>query len=127
MERQTSMGKWVEFLRRWLQNLRAKPLGKASDGGRNTSGSVWRGMSRRRKLACWRSLTPREQQIAAMICQHLRNRQIAQRLVVSPNTVKGHVHRVLTKFGVHSKAELRQTLADWDFEAMYASETWMPK
>lgn len=117
MERHTGSEKWVEWLARWFESLLAKSSGKAPDGRQNPSGRAARGMSRRRKLACWRSLTPREQQIAVMICQHLSNRQIAQRLVVSPNTVKGHVHRVLTKFGVHSKAELRQALADWDFEA----------
>lgn len=117
MDRQIGLAKWVKAFSGWLESLRAKFAGQAPDGRQNTSSRAAGGISRRRRLACWRSLTPREQQIAAMICQHLSNRQIAQRLVVSPNTVKGHVHRVLSKFGVHSKAELRQALADWDFEA----------
>ena len=43
------------------------------------------------------------------------NRQIAARLVLSPETVKTHLRSVLHKFGLRSKAELRQALAGWDF------------
>jgi two-component system response regulator NreC len=66
-------------------------------------------------LLRWRSLSPREQQVAALACLNYTNRQIAARLVISPETVKTHVRNVLRKFGLHSKAELRQALVDWDF------------
>ncbi|MEM3432749.1 MAG: helix-turn-helix transcriptional regulator [Candidatus Methanomethyliaceae archaeon] len=66
----------------------------------------------------WHLLTRREQQVAWLVCQRLSNRQIAQRLVLSTNTVKGHVHRVLVKFGVRSKAELRQVLGECDLDAL---------
>lgn len=65
----------------------------------------------------WRTLTPREQQVAVMICQNYTTREIAAQLVVSTNTVKAHVRRVLTKFDVHSRSELRMLLAGFDFEA----------
>ena len=68
-------------------------------------------------LACWRSLTPREQQIAALACMNYTNRQIAAHLFISPETVKTHMRNVLRKFDLHSKAELRQTLGDWDFSS----------
>jgi DNA-binding CsgD family transcriptional regulator len=45
------------------------------------------------------------------------NRQIAARLQITPETVKTHVRNVLHKFDLHSKAELRRSLADWDFSA----------
>ncbi len=65
----------------------------------------------------WHSLTPREQQVAALACLNYTNRQIASHLVISPETVKTHMRNVLRKFDLHSKAELRQILADWDFSA----------
>jgi DNA-binding CsgD family transcriptional regulator len=68
-------------------------------------------------LYCWRSLSPREQEVTALICLNYTNRQIARRLVISPQTVKSHVRSLLGKFGLHSKAELRRALADWDFSA----------
>ena len=66
-------------------------------------------------LRLWQSLSAREQQITALICLNYTNRQIAARLVISIETVKSHVRRVLHKFNLHSKAELRQALAELDF------------
>jgi DNA-binding NarL/FixJ family response regulator len=66
-------------------------------------------------LRVWRSLSSRQQQITALICLNYTNRQIAARLVVSTETVKSHVRNVLHKFNMHTKTELRQALAEWDF------------
>ena len=63
----------------------------------------------------WRALTPRQQQVAALACLNFTNRQIAARLGISPQTVKSHMRNLLHSFGLQSKAELRETLADWDF------------
>jgi DNA-binding CsgD family transcriptional regulator len=65
----------------------------------------------------WDTLTPREQSVAAFTCLGMTNRQIAARLSLSPETIKTHVQNVLIKFDIHSKAELRQVLAGWDFSA----------
>ncbi len=63
----------------------------------------------------WERLSGREQQVTALACLGCTNRQIAARLVLSPETVKSHLRSVLHKFGLRSKAELRQALSDWDF------------
>jgi DNA-binding CsgD family transcriptional regulator len=68
-------------------------------------------------VAHWRFLSAREQQVAALTCLNFTNRQIAARLMVTPETAKTHVRNVLRKFDLHSKAELRRALADWDFSA----------
>ena len=63
----------------------------------------------------WESLSPREQDIAALTCLGLTNRQIAGRLSLSPETIKTHIRNVLFKFNLNSKDELRHILAGWDF------------
>jgi DNA-binding NarL/FixJ family response regulator len=68
-------------------------------------------------LELWRSLPPRQQEITALICLGYTNRQIAASLGLSPETVKSHVRRLFSRFGVSSRAEIRQLLADWDFSA----------
>ena len=68
-------------------------------------------------MAHWGFLSAREQQVAALICLNFTNRQIAARLLITPETAKTHVRNVLRKFDLHSKAELRRALADWDFSA----------
>ena len=68
-------------------------------------------------LQRWQALSVREQQVAALVCLNYTNRQIGLRLSISPETVKSHVRNLLAKFNLHTKTELRQLLADWDFSA----------
>jgi DNA-binding CsgD family transcriptional regulator len=66
-------------------------------------------------LQTWQAISPREQQVAAFVCLNYTNRQIAARLGISQETVKTHVRNLLIKFGLRTKVELCQFLADWDF------------
>jgi DNA-binding NarL/FixJ family response regulator len=51
------------------------------------------------------SLSPREQQILALLAAGWNNRRIAESCYLSVNTVRTHVQNVLVKLGVHSKLE----------------------
>lgn len=51
------------------------------------------------------SLTVREQEVLEFLGQGLTNREIAERLVVSPKTVEHHVSQILAKLGARSRAE----------------------
>jgi DNA-binding CsgD family transcriptional regulator len=66
-------------------------------------------------LRPWWELTARQREIAALVCSGFTNQEIAQRLKISPETVKTHIRQVLARFDVHSKAELQRRLANWDF------------
>jgi DNA-binding CsgD family transcriptional regulator len=68
-------------------------------------------------LARWHELSPREQQVTALICLNLTNSQIAERLIVAPETVKSHVRNVFNKLNLRRKTEVRQMFSDWDFSA----------
>jgi DNA-binding NarL/FixJ family response regulator len=50
-------------------------------------------------------LTDREIQILRMLEMGLSNREIAKRLCIAVHTVKNHVHNLLTKLGVSTRAE----------------------
>ena len=63
----------------------------------------------------WSSLSHREQQVVALICLGYRNYEIAQTLVITPETVKSHLKRIFNKFNLHSTKELRFALKNWDF------------
>ena len=73
----------------------------------------------------WSALSPREKQVAALVCTGLTGRQIAAKLVVSPETVKTHVRHILRKFNLSSRRELCRLLADWDFSPWLSGE-WSP-
>ncbi len=63
----------------------------------------------------WDSLSQREQQVAALICLNYRNYQIAEKLVIAPETVKTHLQNIFAKFNLRSSKELRLVLKDWNF------------
>lgn len=51
-------------------------------------------------------LTRREQEVLALLAQGASNRQIAETLMVSENTVKTHVRHILEKLGLRSRGEV---------------------
>ncbi|NPA91339.1 MAG: response regulator transcription factor [Chloroflexi bacterium] len=50
-------------------------------------------------------LTPRERQVLELVALGLTNREIAERLVISENTVRTHLRRILHKLHVRSRVE----------------------
>lgn len=64
----------------------------------------------------WASLSHREQQVVALICLGHRNYEIANILVIAPETVKTHLQRIFDKFQLRSSKELRLALKDWNFQ-----------
>jgi len=65
--------------------------------GRNTPG--------RRTGAGAPELTDREQEVLQLVAQGLTNKQIAQRLVISPATAKTHLARIMQKLGVSTRTQ----------------------
>jgi DNA-binding NarL/FixJ family response regulator len=51
-------------------------------------------------------LTPRENQVCALIAQGRSNKQIAARLFITLATVKDHVHSILQKTGAANRAAI---------------------
>ncbi|MFI6407596.1 ATP-binding protein [Streptomyces sp. NPDC050548] len=58
------------------------------------------------------SLTPQQREIALLAAAGLTNKQIAERLFLSPRTVAAHLRQLFPKLGVASRAALRDALAD---------------
>ena len=54
---------------------------------------------------CWH-LTPREVQVAKLVCKGFDNEQIGHKLHISYNTVRAHLGNMFRKVGVRGKATL---------------------
>ena len=51
-------------------------------------------------------LTEREREVLGLLAQGVTQKDVAQRLSISPKTVATHIQNLLGKLGVHSRAEL---------------------
>ncbi len=59
-----------------------------------------------RQVDPWHPLSEREYEVAQLVAAGLTNRQIAERLVVSPKTISAHISHILTKLGAGRRAEI---------------------
>ncbi|MEW6571010.1 MAG: response regulator transcription factor [Nitrospirota bacterium] len=68
------------------------------------------GPSEKRKI----NLTKKEKEIISLICHGYRNKEIAQKLDISEQTVKSHCNRIFKKVGVSDRLQL----------ALYTHKMW---
>jgi DNA-binding CsgD family transcriptional regulator len=58
----------------------------------------------------WEALTDAERSVARLVAEGLTNREVADRLVVSPHTVSTHLRRAFVKLSINSRADLARLL-----------------
>jgi len=51
-------------------------------------------------------LTPREEQVVALVADGLSNREVAHGLCLSEHTIKKYLFRIFDKLGISSRVEL---------------------
>jgi len=62
----------------------------------------------------WTALTTSELTVARLVAEGLTNREVAERLFVSPHTVSSHLRHVFSKLGITSRVELARVARDYE-------------
>jgi DNA-binding CsgD family transcriptional regulator len=112
-----------EFLRRARRKSEARvQLRAAYEGFQRLGAPVWAARAanelratgetaRRRETSTLDELTPQELQIAKLVAEGGRNREIAGQLFLSPKTVEYHLRKVFQKLDISSRTELVRLVA----------------
>jgi DNA-binding CsgD family transcriptional regulator len=117
LERVETLLDWGAFLRRGGQLVRSRPVLAQALAAAEACGSPWlaarartehglAGGRRRRRQDDPDALTPAEGRVARLAAEGLGNREIAEQLWLSVNTVGTHLRRIYAKLGIHSRREL---------------------
>ncbi|MEU2243000.1 LuxR C-terminal-related transcriptional regulator [Streptomyces sp. NPDC018338] len=67
-------------------------------------------------------LTPQQQRIARLVAGGATNREVADRLTLSPRTVDHHLRSVFARLGIRSRVELPGVVGRWDARPDPATE-----
>jgi DNA-binding CsgD family transcriptional regulator len=62
----------------------------------------------------WAAMTTSELTVARLVADGLTNREVAERLFVSPHTVNSHLRHVFAKLGINSRVELARLARDYE-------------
>ena len=107
-----------EFLRRARRKSEARvQLRAAYDGFQRLGAAAWADRAaselratgetaRRRDASTIDQLTPQELQIARLVAEGGRNREIAGQLFLSPKTVEYHLRKIFQKLDIGARADL---------------------
>jgi ATP/maltotriose-dependent transcriptional regulator MalT len=94
-------------------------LGATWDAGRVRSRLRELGVRRRLvttepETSGWAAMTTSELTVARLVAEGLTNREVAERLFVSPHTVSSHLRHVFSKLGINSRVELARLARDYE-------------
>jgi DNA-binding CsgD family transcriptional regulator len=70
--------------------------------------------SARRPERGWSAMTASEEAVARLVAEGFTNREVAERLFVSPHTVDGHLRHIFTKLGVKSRVDLARIATSFE-------------
>ncbi|KMS90514.1 hypothetical protein ACZ91_14980 [Streptomyces regensis] len=90
-----------------FQKLGAVPWAARAERELRAAGEATRTAADARGVA---TLTPQELEIARLAASGLSNKQIAERLYVSPRTVSTHLYQIFPKLGITRRAALRDAI-----------------
>ena len=104
---------------RMAEYLESMALEQARDPEEIAVGLLAEGIAKHARIEqsfeYWGRLTPREQEVVALICLGYMNKEIGEKLGIATQTVKSHVSNILRRLDFNRRGEIQRLLMDWDF------------
>lgn len=85
----------------WLDSHTTAAVMRQFSTGQEGSGGAGGGKARERS-----PLSTREREIVALVAQGYKNKEMAEKMFISEQTVKNHLHNIFDKLGVSDRLEL---------------------
>jgi len=85
----------------WLDSHTTAAVMRTFSTGSEESGGMGGGKGRERS-----PLSAREREIVALVAQGYKNKEMAEKMFISEQTVKNHLHNIFDKLGVSDRLEL---------------------
>jgi DNA-binding NarL/FixJ family response regulator len=85
----------------WLDSLTTAAVMRHFSTGQEQAGGAGGGKGRERS-----PLSAREREIVALVAQGYKNKEMAEKMFISEQTVKNHLHNIFDKLGVSDRLEL---------------------
>ena len=91
----------LRALLQWIRQSEGAKGELTSEGAPAAAPSIWEEETKDSS-----PLSARERQVVELVSQGFKNREIAQRMFISEQTVKNHLHNIFDKLGVSDRLEL---------------------
>jgi two-component system, NarL family, nitrate/nitrite response regulator NarL len=107
--KQTSAGLLIKSIRKvhagefWLDRISTADLIRRLAKKNSTNSAVGARLGLREQSAV---LSLREREIVVLVAQGFKNKEMAERMFISEQTVKNHLHNIFAKLGVSDRLEL---------------------
>jgi DNA-binding NarL/FixJ family response regulator len=85
----------------WLDSLTTAAVMRHFSTGQEQGGGGGGGKGRERS-----PLSTREREIVVLVAQGYKNKEMAEKMFISEQTVKNHLHNIFDKLGVSDRLEL---------------------
>lgn len=67
-------------------------------------------------------LSPREREVAALVAQGFKNRDMARKMSISEQTVKNHLHKIFEKLGIADRLGLALYAIHWNINGVVSGD-----
>jgi predicted ATPase/DNA-binding CsgD family transcriptional regulator len=112
----------AERLEQWIASGRSLPMSNLIDEARVGPSDGGAGTDFGPTQHLFAPLSPREWEVATLVAQGAKNREIAERLVLAQRTIESHLERIYERLEISNRAQLARWMTQREFDVAGTNE-----